>query len=353
MPTVISIPVWGEEYFDLMNNLMIPSFLYSSKLLEAEYKKNILDIHMDSLLIKKITKSKTFEEISKYYSIELNEIDNSKIQKARKDHRYKYQLYGELHYRSIQKSARYGFHCMPIAPDVIFTETLVQNIFKISEEEKIIFQTSLRIDKLEDQNYSESTQQSKFNGRVTIRQARNLLENHLHREMYQYVVSRSNTNFSPQRLILPFFKKTYLYNSDLHPVFIPVDLCKLVVNKLSGENIDGSIDSPVFTSVLINSAIRNGGLVVIDNDNLGFQLDITKPGSRSVAGISKTWKIKQILRHYVKISKTQKYFYTRKIVLNNKIPVVNDGVFYTVYKIIFVIVLKIMSIFSSNHNYLR
>jgi hypothetical protein len=87
--------------------------------------------------------------------------------------------------------------------------------------------------------YPESTQQSKFNGRVTIKQARNILENQLHNEMFQYVVSRSNSNFSPQRIILPLFKKTYLFNSDLHPVFIPFDLCKLVVYKLSGDNIDG------------------------------------------------------------------------------------------------------------------
>jgi hypothetical protein len=171
--------------------------------------------------------------------------------------------------------------------------------------------------------------------------------------MFQYVVSRSNSNFSPQRIILPLFKKTYLFNSDLHPVFIPFDLCKLVVYKLSGDNIDGSVDSPVFTSVLINNAKRNRGLAIIDNDNLGFQLDITKPGTRTVAGISKTWKIKQILRHYVKISKAQRYFYTKKIVLHNQIPAVNDGISYTVYKIILVMVLKAISIFSSLYNYLR
>jgi hypothetical protein len=169
--------------------------------------------------------------------------------------------------------------------------------------------------------------------------------------MFQYVLSRSNTNFSPQRVILPLFGKTYLYNSDLHPVFIPFYSCRLIVDKFSREKVVGSIDSSDFTSVLLNSAIRGGGLAIINNDNLGFQLDITKPGSRSVAGFSKTWKIKQILTHYKRISQTQRYFYGREIILNKQLPTTKDGMIYTAYKIIILMLFRGIYMFSNHHNY--
>lgn len=353
MNTLISVPVWGSNYFNMMNNLMIPSLLSNSKFLKVQDKKNILDIHADSISIKKILDSKNFKEISKYYIIELSEIDSQKIAETQLSNENKYKLYGELHYLSIYKSFFKGYNCMPIAPDVIFSEEFILNILKMSEQNKVIFQTSLRVDEVGFQVYNMSVHKSKFNGNVSIKEARDLLGNCLHAEMLQYAIKRSNLNFSPQRIILTLFGKTYLFNTDLHPIYIPRDSCKLIVDSFSGSHHMGAVDSQSFTTVLLNFKNKKKNFLIIKNDLMGLQIDITKPNSRSVAGVLKEFKMSQIFNHYKSLSDEQKYFYGKRIVLNVDVCKNNETVIYKLYKIMILLFFGMINLLSIRRRFYK
>lgn len=349
---LISIPVWGYDYLQIMLAYLIPSLLAPGNIPSLKNQGQVfIDIHCEKNFVNEIKKSDKYEEILKFCTIDFNIINPKDIKSALEVDALKYQLYGKLHLESIKKSADNGYNCIPIAPDVMFTDGYISNLGLLLEKYEVIFKTSLRadLDGIKDFKFTRKSNPMVLS--VNVEEGRQILKKSLHLEMNQYRLRELNQTFSPHRLIINFLNRVFLYNADLHAVAISPEICLRLVELTQINELNGSIDSPDFMHFILLSTKSRKNIFYNLEDILGFQIDITHPDSRSVAGKSKKWKVFQIYKHYKQLTPTQKVFYKIPFIMNFSFDDEKKYNFYTFYKIFVIMILRLTNFgFLKNHN---
>jgi hypothetical protein len=312
MGVVISIPIWGQKYYEIMSQYLIPSLLIQGNLPKMSLNHEIfIDIYSERNTLSSLKKELDKSRIHEYCKINLLEIEPAEINQAILDSKSKYDLYGKLHLKSIIKAAEQNHVCITMAPDVIFTNHFLSEAIRLLDNNQVVFKTSLRVDLDKFKNFIKL---HNINSDISIKQGRKILENCLHEEMKQFILDKKNNFFSPQRVIIPFKKKTFLYGADLHPFILSNEICVALKERLLPKDENGSIDSVNFYRIIFAKLQINRNYVIIDSDEIGFQLDLTESNSRSTAGFHKICELKEVTKHLKLLGPEQRFLYGRKIV---------------------------------------
>ncbi len=311
MGVVISIPIWGQKYYEIMSQYLIPSLLIRGNLPKMSSRDEIyIDIYSERHTLDSLRNELGESKIHEYCKLNLIEIEPAEIKEAYSNLKSKYDLYGKLHLRSIIKAAEQNHACITMAPDVMFTNNFLSEAFHLLNGNLVVFKTSLRVDLDRFKNFMKL---NKLSSDISIEQGRRILESCLHEEMKQFIVDEKNNYFSPQRVIIPFQKKSLLYGADLHPFILSNDICVALKEGLSLNHANGSIDSSNFYGIIFAKLQAKSNFKIIDSDEFGFQLDLTESNSRSTAGFHKSSELKEVIKHLKILSPEQHFFYGRKI----------------------------------------
>lgn len=311
MGVVISIPIWGQKYYEIMSQFLIPSLLTKGNLPKMSSSDEIyIDIYSERNTLDSLRNELVESKIHEYCKLNLIEIESADLKEAVSDLKSKYDLYGKLHLKSIIKAAEQNHACITMAPDVMFTNNFLSEAFYLLNSNLVVFKTSLRVDLDQFKNFMKL---NKLSSDISIEQGRRILESCLHEEMKQFIVDEKNYYFSPQRVIIPFQKKSLLYGADLHPFILANDICVALKEGLNLNHANGSIDSSNFYGIIFAKLQANSNFKVIDSDEFGFQFDLTESNSRNTAGFHKSNELKEVIKHLKILSPEQRFFYGRKI----------------------------------------
>ena len=312
MGVVISIPIWGQKYYEIMSQYLIPSLLIKGNLPQISLSNEIyIDIYSERNTLDSLRNELVESKIHEYCKLNLLEIEPAELKQAFSDSKSKYDLYGKLHLKSIIKAAEQNHACITMAPDVMFTNNFLSEAFHLLNSNLVVFKTSLRVDLDQFKNFMKL---NKLSSDISIEQGRRILESCLHGEMKQFIVDEKNNYFSPQRVIIPFQKKSLLYGADLHPFILSNEICVALKESLILNDANGSIDSSNFYGIIFAKLQTESNFKIIDSDEIGFQLDLTESNSRSTAGFHKSSELKEVVKHLKLLSPEQHFFYGRKIV---------------------------------------
>lgn len=120
-PIVISVAVWGDEYFTMFLENFLPCMLASGNLPSLQGRFVVLDVSIESRLIDLFKESKIYQSVIKFCQIELNELEHDFLSTIDKAERFrvglKFNLYGSVHNASALFAFKNKGIIFNLAPD--------------------------------------------------------------------------------------------------------------------------------------------------------------------------------------------------------------------------------------------